>query len=138
MQSETQTSAASTTLRWTGRIMSGLVVLFMLFDSIIKLIEIAPVTESFVQLGYPNGLARPIGIMELVITALYVIPRTSVLGAVLLTGLYGGAIASHVRVGDPLVSHVLFGVYLGLLAWGGLFLRDPQLRAVFPARRRPA
>lgn len=120
---------------WIGRILSALVVLFMLFDSIIKVILIEPVVVSMKQLDYPVSTARDIGVMELVITALYVIPRTSTLGAVLLTGIMGGAIATHLRVGDPLFSHVLFGVYLGAIAWAGLILRDPQLRALFPIRR---
>ena len=120
---------------WIGRILSALVVLFMLFDSIIKVILIEPVVVSMKQLDYPVSTARGIGVMEMVITALYVIPRTSTLGAVLLTGVMGGAIATHLRVGDPLFSHVLFGVYLGAIAWAGLILRDPQLRALFPIRR---
>ena len=119
---------------WIGRVLSGLLILFMLFDSVIKLVKIQPVTDAMTQLGYPDHLARPIGVIELIIVALYVVPRTAVLGAVLLMGVLGGAIASHLRVGDPLVSHVLFGVCLGLLAWGGLYLRDPALRAVFPVR----
>ncbi|MDB5562083.1 MAG: Arginine/ornithine antiporter ArcD [Hyphomicrobiales bacterium] len=119
---------------WTGRGLSGLAVLFLLFDSIIKLIKIDPVTQSMVELGYPDSLARGIGAMELICVALYVYPRTAVLGAVLLTGLFGGAISSHVRIGDPLFSHVLFGVYLGLFVWGGLFLRDGRLRSLFPVR----
>ena len=122
-------------LRWTGRVMSGLVVLFMAFDSTIKLIKIAPVTEAFAALGYPDTLARGIGALEAVITLLYLIPRTSVLGAILLTGVMGGAIASHLRLDDPLFSHTLFGVYLGALAWGGLWLRTPALRALMPLRR---
>lgn len=119
---------------WIGRVLSGLLILFMLFDSVIKLVKIQPVTDALTQLGYSDRLARPIGVIELVILALYVFPRTAVLGAVLLMGVLGGAIASHLRVGDPLASHVLFGAYLGLLAWGGLYLRDPALRAVFPVR----
>jgi hypothetical protein len=117
---------------WTGRVLTALVVAFMLFDSIIKLIMIAPVAESFAQLGYPESVARPIGIIELAITILYVVPRTSVLGAILLTGVMGGAIASHLRVGDPVFTHLLFGLYLGALAWGGLYLRDARLRSVIP------
>jgi hypothetical protein len=135
MTTVSQTAGATPrAMVWIGRVLSGLLVAFMLFDSIIKLIKIEPVTQSFAQLGYPDSVARPIGAMELVITALYVISRTSVLGAVLLTAIYGGAIASHVRLGDPLFSHVLFGVYLGLFAWGGLYLRDARLRTVFPVR----
>jgi hypothetical protein len=118
----------------TGWTFSGLVVAFMLFDSIIKLIRIEPVVQSFQELGYADSIARTIGIMELAITILYAIPRTAVFGAVLLMGVLGGAIASHARLGDPLFSHTLFGVYLGIVAWGGLWLRDQRLRSLFPFR----
>jgi hypothetical protein len=124
-------------LPWTGRVMSGLVVLFLLMDGIIKMVPIQPVTDSLKELGYPTGdsFARLLGSIVLVGTALYAWPRTAVLGAILLTGLFGGAIASHLRLGDPLFSHTLFGVYLGLLMWGGLWLRDPALRTLMPLRR---
>ena len=118
----------------TGWTFSGLVIAFMLFDSIIKIIKIEPVVQSFQQLGYQDSIARTIGIMELGITILYAIPRTAVFGAVLLMGVLGGAIASHARLGDPLFSHTLFGVYLGIVAWGGLWLRDARLRSLFPGR----
>ncbi len=120
--------SVSKTKLWAGRIISALPVLFLLFDSVIKLMEIAPVKESFTQLGYPVSLARGIGILELVCVAVYVIPRTSVLGAILLTGYLGGAVATHVRVGDPLFSHVLFPTYVGVLLWFGLYLREERLR----------
>ena len=119
---------------WTGRALSGLVVLFLLFDGIIKLMKIQPVLDSFAQLGYPAKLAVPIGLIDLACALLYAIPRTAVFGALLLTGLLGGAIATHVRVESPLFSHTLFGVYLGLLAWGGIYLREPRLRALVPLR----
>lgn len=119
---------------WTGRVMSGFIVAFMLFDSIIKLIRIQPVTDSFAELGYPDKFAFLIGVLELVIIALYAIPRTAVLGALLFTAILGGAIATHVRVESPLFSHTLFGVYLGLIMWGGLYLREPRLRALLPLR----
>jgi hypothetical protein len=90
------------------------------------------VTTTMVELGYPSELSRGLGILILACTALYAIPRTSVLGAVLLTGLLGGAIATHLRIGSPVFSHLLFGVYLGLFVWGGLYLRDRRLRAIFP------
>jgi hypothetical protein len=127
----------SKTALWSGRILSTLVILFLLFDSVIKLIPIAPVTETLQQLGYSPSinLARGLGILTLVCTLLYAIPRTAVLGAILLTGLLGGAIATHLRVGSPVFSHLLFGAYLGLMVWGGLWLRDPQLRALLPLRR---
>jgi len=101
-------------------------------DSIIKLILIQPVIDTMTQMGLPVAMARPIGAIELAVTILYAMPRTSLLGAVLLTAVFGGAIASHWRLDSPLFSHILFGVYLGLLAWGGLWLRDPRVRAVIP------
>lgn len=121
---------------WTGRIMSGLVVAFLVFDGAIKLAPLAIVTETMQQLGYSGSqeLARGLGVMTLVIALLYGLPRTSVLGAILLTGLLGGAMATHLRVGSPLFSHLLFGLYLGLLAWGGLYLRDARLRRLIPVR----
>jgi len=114
---------------WAGRILSGLAVLFLLFDSVIKLLKIPPVVESLIRLGIPVDLARGIGSLELACLVLYVIPRTSIPGAILLTGFLGGAVMTHVRVGDPLLSHVLFPVYVGALIWGGLFLRG-RLRAI--------
>ena len=124
---------------WTGRIMSGLVILFLTVDGAIKLVPIQPVTDSLKELGYPtsDSFARFLGVVTLVCTALYAWPRTSLLGAVLLTGLMGGAIASHLRLGDPLFTHTLFGVYLGLLLWGGLWLRDGHLRSMMPLSREP-
>lgn len=122
----------SKAMLWTGRVLSGLLVLFMLMDSVIKLKPIQPVIDTLTQMQIPASLARPIGIIELVSLGLYVFPRTAVLGAILLTAVFGGAIASHLRLNDPLFSHTLFGVYLGLLAWGGLYLRDPRLRALIP------
>ena len=126
--------SVSKTRLWAGRIMTALPVLFLLFDSVIKLMQITPVIESFNQLGYPVSLALGIGIIELVCLAFYVIPRTSILGAILLTGYLGGAVATHVRIGSPLVSRMLFPVYTGALIWGGLFLREDRLRALVPVR----
>jgi len=117
--------------------MSGLTVLFLLMDGVTKLMMIGPVVEATNGLGYPLGLVRPIGIIALVCAVLYAIPRTVVLGAILTTGLLGGAIASKMRLEEPLFSQVLFGVYVGVLAWGGLYLRDGRLRALFPMRRAP-
>lgn len=122
------------TSNWAGRIMSGLAILFLIFDGVIKLVEIGPVAESFTQLGYPVSLARTIGAIELVCVVIYLIPRTSVLGALLWTGYLGGAVATHVRVGSPLFTHVLFPIYIALLLWGGLFVRDARLRALIPLR----
>ena len=125
----------STTALWTGRILSGLVILFLLFDGAIKLIPLDIVIETSRQLGIPTNLAVTLGVLTLVGTLLYAYPRTSVLGAILLTGYLGGAIYVHVRAGSPLFSHTLFGVYLGILLWGGLYLRDGRLRLIFPWRR---
>jgi hypothetical protein len=122
---------------WAGRILSGLVVFFLLVDAGFKLIRPlpAPAVEAFGKLGYPVGYAAGIGILLLVCVATYLAPRTSVFGAILLTGYLGGAVASHVRVGDPWFSHALFPVYVGLLAWGGLYLRDQRLRVLIPLRQ---
>jgi hypothetical protein len=115
---------------WAGRIITSMPALFLLFDAAIKLLNLAPVAESFTRLGYPGSLAVGIGTLELACLALYLTPRTSTIGAVLLTGFLGGAIATHVRVGDPLFSHVLFPSYVGVMIWGGLLLRDERLRAL--------
>ena len=109
-----------------GRVMSALAVLFLLFDSMIKLLVIPPVVESFTRLGLPVNLARGIGALELACLLVSLVPRAAFPGAVLLTGFLGGAVLAHVRVGDPLFSHVLFPVYIGALIWGGLLLRVPQ------------
>jgi hypothetical protein len=124
----------SRTALWTGRVLSGIAVLFLLFDGAIKLVPIQPVTDSLRELGYPASasFARFLGVVTLLCTALYAWPRTALLGAVLLTGIMGGAIASHLRLGDPLFSHTLFGVYLGLLFWVGLWLRDERVRRIMP------
>lgn len=131
------TASVSKGARWTGYAMSGLIILFLLFDGGIKLVPLEIVTETSAQIGLPTdaGFARTLGILTLIGVVLYAIPRTSVLGAILLTGYMGGAIATHLRIGSPLFSHTLFGVYLGLLIWGGLYLREPRLRALIPFRR---
>lgn len=117
---------------WTGRTLSGLVFAFMLFDSGIKLIPLDIVTETMSQIGWPTTpeLARLLGVLGLLSAALYAFPRTALMGAILLTGYLGGAIASQLRIGAPLFSHVLFGVYLGIMVWGGLMLRNGRLRAL--------
>jgi hypothetical protein len=119
---------------WTGRILSGLAVLFLVFDASIKLTLAGGAVEGTTQLGYAASVIRPLGVLQLVLLALYVYPRTAVLGAVLWTGYLGGAIATHVRVDNPLFSHVLFPVYVALFVWGGLWLREPRLRALLPVR----
>jgi hypothetical protein len=108
---------------WAGRVTSAAAVLFLLFDATIKLMVIPPVVEAFTRLGFPVGLARGIGTLELTCLIVYLIPRTAIPGAILLTGFLGGAVVTHVRVGDPLLSHTLFPVYVGSLLWGGLLLR---------------
>ncbi len=132
MRCDIQTTPVSKKMLLAGGLLSALPVLFLLFDSVIKVMKLTPVVESFAGLGYPAGLALPIGIVELVCVVLYVIPRTSVLGAVLLTGFLGGATATKVRLGDP---WFFFAVGVGVLVWGGLFLRDGRLRALIPVRR---
>ena len=125
---------------WTGRVLSGLFVLFMLGASIAPKFLMADMVaeQSMTPLGWPAKYLMLIGLIELGCFLLYVIPRTSLFGAVLMTGLLGGAIATNLRVENPLFSHTLFGIYLGLVMWGGLWLRDASLRAVFPLRRTGA
>lgn len=119
-------------MRRAGWALTGLFTAFMLFDTGIKLIGLPIVEQTMAQMGYPPGLGFPIGVIEAVCLVLYLIPRTSVLGAVLFMGVFGGGIASHMRLQDPLLTHTLFGVYLGLFMWGGLWLRSDGLRALFP------
>jgi DoxX-like family len=128
------TAPVSKSALWSGRVVSGLVIVFLLFDGAIKLVPWPVVTETMDRMGYGSSetLARSLGLITLVCTVLYAVPPTSILGAILLTGYLGGAIASHVRIGSPLFSHVLFGFYLGLMVWGGLWLRDRSLRALMP------
>jgi hypothetical protein len=114
---------------WTGRVLSGLIIAFMLFDAIIKLIKIQPVIEGTTKLGYPESTIIPIGLAALVSTILYAFPRTAVLGAILLTGYFGGAIATHLRVGQ---SSYWFAFAFGVIAWLGIYFRDARLRALFP------
>jgi hypothetical protein len=132
---DTQSAPVSKGRLWTGRIMSVLPALFLFIDGVGKLVKPAPVVEGTVQLGYPESVLLGLGIVLLTCTVIYVIPRTAVLGAILLTGYLGGAVATHVRVGSPLLSHILFPVYVAVLIWGGLYLRDKRLRALIPVRR---
>jgi len=127
----TTSAPGSKARRWIGRVMTALPVLFLTFDCIIKFARPPMVMAGNAQLGYPPSVIVPLGVVLAICVALYAIPRTAILGAVLLTGYLGGAIASHVRVGDPLLSHVLFPIYVAVLAWGGLYLRDGRLRAFF-------
>jgi hypothetical protein len=117
---------------WAGRIASAIPVLMLLFSGIMKLVKPAMVVQEFSRLGYPENLVIVIGVLELVCTVVYAIPRTSVLGAILLTGYLGGATATHVRIGDPFFGPVVFGV----LVWLGLFLSEERLRELLPLRRQ--
>ena len=131
MQSGTQTSPVSKKTLWAGRIVSALPVLLMVFGGAFGLLKPAAAMPGFVHFGYPERVFQPICILEIVCAVLYAIPRTSVLGAILLTGYLGGATATHVRVGDPLF---IAPVILGVLIWGGLYLRDVRLRGLIPLR----
>jgi hypothetical protein len=135
MSTMAQAAPRSNGMLWTGRVLSGLVVLFLLFDGAIKLIPLDVVLTTSQEIGIPMHLARTLGVLTLACTLLYAWPRTAVLGAILLTGYLGGAIASHVRIDSPLFTHTLFGLYLGLMLWGGLWLRDGRLRSLLPFRR---
>jgi hypothetical protein len=119
---------------WTGRVMSGAAALFLLFDATVKVLELPLAMEANMQLGYPASVVFGLGLLQLACLVVYLVPRTSVLGAVLWTGYLGGAIATHVRVGNPLFSHTLFPIYVAMLLWGGLWLRDERLRSVLPVR----
>jgi len=132
-----ETAPVSKPALWLGRVLSGLVILFLLFDGAIKLAPWPVVTETMDRIGYGSSenLARSLGGITIACTVLYAIPPSSILGAILLTGYLGGAMASHLRIGSPLFSHTLFGFYLGLMLWGGLWLRDRSLRALIPLRR---
>ncbi len=127
---------ASTAPVWIGRVLSGLLIAFLVFDGAIKLVPLQVVTDTMIELGYSGSVdqARLLGVLTLLCAILYAIPRTSILGAILLTGYLGGAMATHLRIGNPLFSHLLFGLYLGVMAWGGLYLRDARLRALIPFR----
>ena len=130
MQSETAT--VSKTMLWTGRIMSTVPVLLTLLGSVMKLVKVAPAMEGMARAGFAERLVVPIGLLELVCIVVYVIPRTSVLGAILFTGLLGGATVTSLRVGDPTWP---MAAILGMMVWGGLYLRDVRLRALIPLRR---
>lgn len=119
---------------WAGRVLSGLAILFLTFDATMKVLRLTPAVEGTTQLGYPASVILPLGLIQVACLVVYLIPRTSVLGAVLWTGYLGGAIATHVRLSNPLFSHALFPVYVAAFLWGGLWLRDPRVRAVLPLR----
>jgi hypothetical protein len=125
----------SRTRRRTGAIMSGLAILFLLFDALTRMMGASQSVAASVQLGYPASAVPVIGVILLVCVIAYAVPATSVTGAILLTGYLGGAVATQLRVGNPLFTHTLFPIYLGALIWGGLLLREERLRALVPLRR---
>ena len=129
MASPTQTAPVSKAALWTGRVMSALPVLLVLLGSVMKLMKLPQVIEGFAKAGAPERLIIPVGLIELMCVVVYVIPRTSVLGAILMTGLLGGATITTLRVGDPTYP---LPVVLGMLAWGGLWMRDVRLRQLIP------
>ena len=133
MQPSTQAVPVSKKMLWAGRIMSALPALFLLFDGGAKLVQPAPVVEGTVKLGYPVSVILGLGVVLLASTLLYILPRTAVLGAILLTGYLGGAVASNLRIQEGWFA-ILFPVFFGALIWGGLYLRDPRLRALIPLR----
>jgi hypothetical protein len=122
-------------MRIASYVLTTLVALFLAFDTVLKVLQLGPAMKATSDLGYPAATVLPIGITELVCLGLYVVPQTSVLGAVVLTGYLGGAIATHVRAGSPMFSHVLFPVYVALMLWGGLYLREPRLAELLPFRK---
>ena len=132
MANEAQASSRGRTIGW---VLSGLVVAFLLMDATMKLFALSVVLEAQEPLGFSGAAtARGLGVLLLLCTLLYAAPQTAVLGAILLTGYLGGAVVTHMRVGDPLFSHILFGVYVGVLLWLGLYLRDARVRALVPLR----
>jgi hypothetical protein len=136
MHSDSEIAVGSKKMVWAGRIVSAIAVLFLIFDAVVKVWKMAVAVDATAQLGYPANFVLGIGVLELVCLVLYLIPRTSILGAILMTGYLGGAIASQLRAGNPLFSNVLFPVYVGLLIWGGLYFRDTRLRALIPLRKK--
>ena len=133
MPLEFRTPSVSTKMLWAGRIISALPALFLLFDGVMKLVKPAPVVQATVQLGYRESVILGLGIVLIVCTVLYIVPRTAVLGAIVLTGYLGGAVASHLRAGQGLFP-ISFPIIVGVLVWGGLYLRDSRLRALVPLR----
>jgi hypothetical protein len=143
MRAEALLMTASTpdstrTQRRIAYVLTTIAVLFLTLDTAMKLLRLAPAVEGTVALGYPDHTVFLIGAIQLVCLALYLVPQTAVLGAVVMTGYLGGAVATHVRVGNPLLSHTLFPIYVAAMLWGGLYLREPRLRALLPLLRARA
>jgi len=134
MQSDNQPGSISGTALWSGGIISGLVTAFMIFDGVIHILRPAPVVQGFAQLGFPLRFAVPLGMVSLTCVALYVLPQTSILGAILLTGYLGGAVAIQLPTGNPFFGEVIFPVYIGVFVWGGIYLRDDRVRKLIPFR----
>lgn len=134
MSSVAQPDSLSGTAIWSGRIISGLVTAFMIFDGTIHIMKPAPVVQGFAQLGFPIRLAVPLGVVSLACALLYAIPQTSILGAILLTGYLGGAVAVQVPTQNPFFGEVIFPVYIGIFVWGGIYLRDERVRRLIPFR----
>jgi hypothetical protein len=130
MESATRTAPISNKLVWAGRIISALIILLLVFSGVGKLFKPAQIVDDFTRLGYPGSVILGIGITEIACAIIYAIPRTAVLGAILVTGYLGGATATHVRIGDPFIIPILIGV----LIWAGLLLREDRLRALLPLR----
>ncbi|HYK38070.1 DoxX family protein [Alloacidobacterium sp.] len=135
MQAVAAASVVSRKRLWTGRVLSGFVVLFLLMDGVMKLFKPAPVLKAQAELGWPDNITVATGIVLLICTILYAVPWTAILGAILLTGYLGGAVAVQWRVGNPLFAETLFPVYMGILLWAGVYLRDTRLCEVIPLRR---
>jgi ABC-type uncharacterized transport system permease subunit len=134
VQAATHATPVIVTRPWMGRAISGLAVLFLIFDGVIKVLQLAPAVDASAQLGYSASATFGLGVLALACLAIYALPRTAILGAVLLTGYLGGAIATHVRLGSPLFS-LIFPLILGAMLWGGLYLRDTRLRALVAPRQ---
>lgn len=130
MSPESPPAPASAKTLWAGRILTALPAVMLIASAAAKLAQAAPVSEEFPRLGWPEGLILSLGVLEILCVIVYLIPRSAVLGAILLTGYLGGAVAAHVRIGDPFIVPVV----LGVLLWGGLFFRDPRVRALLPLR----
>ncbi|HMJ08564.1 MAG TPA: DoxX family protein [Pyrinomonadaceae bacterium] len=137
MESEKTNIGVSKTARWAGYILSGIASLFLLADAIGKFVRPDVVVKGTIELGYNESVIFPLGLMLLVSTLLYIWPRTAVIGAILLTGYLGGAVATHVRIGNPLLTHILFPVYLGVILWAGIYFRDMRVRDLIPLRNMP-
>jgi hypothetical protein len=127
-------TASSGPRRWPGRVLTGIPAAFLVFDAAIKLAHPSFVVAASARIGVPAELSVVLGVILAACVALYLVPRTAPLGAVLLTGYLGGAVLTHLRIGDPLISHTLFPIYVGALLWAGLYLRDDRVRRLVAAR----